>query len=121
MEHKGVAFDVFRIVTRNMPGWQRYVFRCGALLKVTFDIHMLLLSNARDILKARGISPSLWVVLGRWVRDCFIKPGYYRRAFAHYLSFFKPGFDPWKAGKAQKFAKPWQDYFNARAGIADHA
>ena len=35
MEHKGVAFDVYRIVTENMSGWQRYALRCTALFLAT--------------------------------------------------------------------------------------
>jgi len=114
MEHKGVAFDVYRIVTADMSGWQRYALRCTALLLATLDIHRTLVINMRDILKTRGIFS--WRGMFRMIwRYGVASPGYYRRALPYFLSYFLPGFDPWKAGGEEMAAKSWKQFFNQRA------
>lgn len=95
MEHKGVAFDVFKLATAHFPGWKRYLLRVFAMLVVTVYLHKILLNNFADMLRFRGHS----LGLGTWSKLAvvlFVNPGIYRRGFLHYLSFYLPFFHPWK-------------------------
>lgn len=120
MEHKGVAFDVYRAVTADLSGWQRYALRCTTLILTTWHMHRLVMLNMRDILKTRGLfSPwrarrLIWSLL-------MLRPGYYRRSLGYYLAFFLPGFNPWKVGKERVAARPWQNYFNLRSKAGKNA
>jgi hypothetical protein len=51
---------------------------------------------------------------------CLFWPGYYRRSLPYFLSFFRPYFDPWKAGNDAVVAKPWQVHFDKRAKAGGH-
>lgn len=121
IEHKAVAFDVFRHVTAHIPKWKTYILRCAALFLATKHISRMHLRFAVEILSLRGHSnPSkakrkvLWTMLGT--------PGLYRRVFWYYLKFFRPGFYP-SVGERSTHLTPWLDYFNQRhtAGQHDHA
>jgi len=114
MEHKGVAFDVYRAVTADLSGWQRYALRCTTMMLITWHMHRLVMLNMRDILKTRGLF-SRWRVHGFGWFLLLLRPGYYRRSLGYYLTFFMPGFDPWKVGKERVAARPWQTYFNLRS------
>lgn len=114
MEHKGVAFDVYRIVTAKQSGWQRYSLRCLALVLATIDIHRVLLANMRDILRVRS-KYSRWALFKVWWRFGMFSPGYYRRALPYFMRFFRPNFDPWKAADDDEVARPWKQFFNQRA------
>lgn len=113
MEHKGVAFDVLAVALSGLPAWKRYLFRCLPLLRVTYDLHVVLFTNTVRILRARGerltwrfVPTVLWILFGA--------PGYYRRMGWHFLSYFLPGFHPWR-GDDGSLARAWRDHFNRRA------
>ena len=120
MEHKGVAFDVYRIVTEKKSGWRRYALRCTALFLATVDIHRVLLANMRDILKVRG-EFSWFHLFKMMLRYGVLSPGYYRRALPYFMSYFLPNFDPWKAADDTLVSKPWKAFFNLRAKPAKNA
>lgn len=112
MEHKGVAFDVLQRATADLSPARRYGLRCAALVVVTTKLHRILFTNMHEILRTRGFSTglrhwasALWTMLGR--------PGYYRRALGYYLSYFRPGFHPWRIGEPAEAAR-WRDHFDRR-------
>jgi predicted metal-dependent hydrolase len=118
LEHKGVAFDVFKHVTAKMPKWKAYFLRCIPLIIVTIDIHRLIIGNGMKIWRSRG-KP---VTLLSWIRGLgllFIYPAYYTRSILYYLSYYRPFFDPWKTKNKEKNAKSWRQHFNLRAGVKD--
>lgn len=110
MEHKAVAYDVLMQVTKDMPAYKRYLLRCIPLAIVTKNLHRILLTNLKDILRSRGIATG-WKHSAHafWVLFCF--PGYYRRALGYYLRYYRPGFHPWK-GDDGSAAEPWRAYFS---------
>lgn len=112
MEHKGVAFDVLQLALADRPPWKRYLARCAALVVVTTELHRILFTNMHEMLRTRGLSTglrswatALWMMFGR--------PGYYRRGLAYYLSYFRPGFHPWRVREPAEAAR-WRDYFDRR-------
>ncbi|WP_409523359.1 metal-dependent hydrolase [Nitrincola sp. MINF-07-Sa-05] len=94
-EHKGVAYDLFLEVTRELSPWKRYMFRCSMMQVVTIELHRVQFANYRDMLKTAGykIGALTWL---RAFSLLFVRPGYYRRALGYYLRFYLPGFHPWK-------------------------
>ena len=94
IEHKGVAFDTFDYVTRTLPPSQRWVFRVLVMLRVTSDfwrervrdLHLLFQQDGIDTRKTwRGLAVFL-----------FLRPGLLRQILIPYLSWYLPGFHPWR-------------------------
>lgn len=111
MEHKGVAFDVYNMATKNLSPWKRYMLRTGAMFIVTIDLHRILLTNFTEMLRFRGesLGPKMWLKL-LWL--LFGRPGYYRRVTWHYLRFYLPFFHPWK-GDDGSLVNRGREHFNA--------
>lgn len=121
LEHKAVAFDVFRQVTSHLPGWKRYLLRCGALLVASRHIAKMHVGFATQILMLRGHGDTRQA-RRRIIRGMLLRPGHYRRVFWYYLKFFSPFFDPSKDAHSDAIAF-WTGYFNQRAAVdqKDHA
>lgn len=89
MEHKAVAFDVYRAIggTEKM---RRAAMRRSTLF-LTWDI----LHGVRHILKSDGKlwSPTVWL---SGVRFLFGKQGILRGTWAPYKEFFREDFHPWQ-------------------------
>ena len=94
IEHKGVAFDTFLFVTRDLSPFKRWLFRAMVMRKVTTDFwkerfrDIGLLFKQDEIDNAR----SWW----RLVRYLVFAPGLFRQVLGPYLAGYLPGFHPWR-------------------------
>ena len=93
VEHKAVAFDTFKAVTKDMTALRRYLMRILAMIAATTILFGVMRANMGDLyrhdgLKERGLGR-------RTLGYLFGKGGLLRRAMPDYLSYFKPGFHPW--------------------------
>jgi predicted metal-dependent hydrolase len=100
MEHKAVAFDVYRAIggTEKM---RRAAMRRSTLF-LTWDI----LHGVRHILKCDGMlwSPKIWL---SGVRFLFGKQGILRGTWAPYKAFFDQDFHPWQEDTSELIAQ-WE-------------
>ncbi len=111
IEHKAVAYDVYEKVARG--GYWR---RALSMLQVStsFPLHVFVIMN--HMFKVDGVKNRLRL----WVRGLwwlYGPGGLYPRLLPHYLTYFKPGFHPWKHGDLSIY-RQWVDAFNARGGDA---
>lgn len=113
IEHKAVAFDVFRHAAAHLPRWKAYLLRCGALVLATRHIARMHADFINQILALRGPAGArpakrrvLWLML--------VYPGYYRRAFWPYMRFFSPFFHP-SAIHGGEGEGAWARHFDKRA------
>jgi predicted metal-dependent hydrolase len=94
IEHKGVAFDTFRDVTRTLPPLQRWVFRVLVMLRVTSDFWRERVRDLHLLFQQDGIDTrKTW---RRLVTYLFLRPGLLRQVLIPYLSWYLPGFHPWR-------------------------
>lgn len=94
VEHKGVAFDTFMHVTRDLSPFKRWMFRVMVMLQVTGDFWRERIRDFHLLFQQDGIdTPAtmrrLWAYL-------LFKPGAIRQVFVPYLTYYLPGFHPWK-------------------------
>jgi predicted metal-dependent hydrolase len=94
IEHKGVAFDTWLHATRDWSRWRRWRVKALVMLLVTRNFVRNRTLDALDLLAQDGITGRrakrrfFWYLFGR--------PGVLRRIFPAWLSYFLPGFHPWK-------------------------
>ncbi|WP_281784597.1 metal-dependent hydrolase [Sinimarinibacterium flocculans] len=92
IEHKAVAFDVYRTVMGR--GAAAYVLRSGSMLLTTVGFLGLVLFYQQQLLKAdpqvRGAQG-----FGRFLDFLFRTPGLLPRLALPWLAYFRPGFHPW--------------------------
>ena len=94
IEHKGVAFDTFDYVTRALPPSQRWVFRALVMLRVTSDFWRERVRDLHLLFQQDGIDTrKTWRSLAVFL---FLKPGLLRQILVPYLSWYLPGFHPWR-------------------------
>ena len=94
IEHKAVAYDIFRWCTRDMPSGKAWRLRCRfGLYAVSLFVvgrwqgaRMLLANAGQDTASNRW---RLLVLL-------FVRPGLYRQCLWPWLTFFAPQFHPWQ-------------------------
>jgi predicted metal-dependent hydrolase len=93
IEHKGVAFDTFMYVTRDLAPFQRWLFRVMVMRSVTVtfwkerarDLHLLFQQDGID-------TPQTW---RRLLSFLFFRPGVLTQVILPYLAYYLPGFHPW--------------------------
>ena len=100
MEHKAVAFDVYRAIGGSEK-MRRAAMRRSTLL-LTWDI----LHGVRHILQCDGKlwSPKVWF---SGLRFLFGKQGLLRGTWAPYKAFFREDFHPWQEDSSELIAQ-WQ-------------
>ena len=100
MEHKAVAFDVYRAIGGSEK-MRRAAMRRSTLL-LTWDI----LHGVRHMLKCDGKlwSPKVWF---SGLRFLFGKQGLLRGTWAPYKAFFREDFHPWQEDSSELIAQ-WQ-------------
>jgi predicted metal-dependent hydrolase len=110
IEHKAVAFDVYRKVARGS-----YLMRILSMLQVSlsFPLHVFLIMA--HMFKIDGLKqrPRVWLKGLWWL---YGPGGLYPRLIGHYLSYFRPGFHPWQHGHLDLYHR-WVDTFE-RSGDA---
>lgn len=117
-EHKGVAFDVYKVVTQHLSPWKRYMLRCSVMLAVTVNLYRVLIKNYLEMMQYRN-KPTGFRMWCKAFWLLFGNPGYYRRIIGYYLRFYLPGFHPWKHddGKLVKTARSRLDAYLKPAGL----
>jgi hypothetical protein len=94
IEHKAVAFDTFVAATRQMTGRRRWIVRVMTMIVSTKLLFSTIARNMADIFATDGISgPRIWL---RVIGFLTVRPGILRQVLGQYLSYFLPGFHPWK-------------------------
>jgi len=111
IEHKAVAYDVFKKVARGS-----YLTRVLSMLQVslTFPLHVFLIMA--HMFRVDGVknSFSLWMRGLWWLYGW---GGLYPRLLPHYLAYFIPGFHPWKYGDMAIYQR-WTQRFHETGGDA---
>ncbi len=103
LEHKGVAYDTFLAVTRDLSGFERWKFRSLVLLLVSWSFVSERVAFMREFFVQDGINkPTIWL---RTFWYLLIYPGIFRQMFPAWLSFFRPGFHPWQHDDRALIAK----------------
>lgn len=94
IEHKGVAYDTYVAATRAMPALKRYLIRTQVMLIISVQFWHSILKHMADFYRQDNIN-----TVGTWLRTLkylLVSPGMWRRIFLPYLSFYLPGFHPWR-------------------------
>lgn len=94
IEHKGVAYDTWLHATRDWSRWQRWKVKSLVMLIVTKEFAKNRWIGMLDLLRQDGLSgPRVWAKLAWYALG---RPGMARKIMGAWLSFFLPGFHPWK-------------------------
>ena len=101
MEHKAVAFDVYRAIggtekMRKRAMWQATIF-------LTLDVMMGLVHMLRR--DGKLWSPRLWWQGWKFL---FFKGGILRRVWPAYKEYYRDGFHPWQRD-TRHLLQSWQD------------
>lgn len=94
IEHKAVAYDTFLAATRGRSGFIRYLLRTYVMIATTILFLHELVYGVREFFRQDGIATA-----GTWLRFLhyvFVRPGLLRRVLGSYLSYYRPGFHPWR-------------------------
>lgn len=94
IEHKGVAYDTWLHATRDWGRFRRWRTKARVMLLITMYFWPKRIQGMLHLLKQDGITG--W--RARWgvFSFLFLKPGILRKAIPGWLSYFMPGFHPWK-------------------------
>jgi hypothetical protein len=90
IEHKGVAYDTWLHATRDWPRFKRWSVKARVMLLVTKNFFV---DRTRGALMDGITGPKAVFGLLRYM---FASPGLFRRILRAWISFFLPGFHPWK-------------------------
>lgn len=94
VEHKAVAYDTFLTVTRKMSGLRRWALRCHIMALISLQFWYSNFQRMADFFRQDGMNtPRTWWRVAKYL---LVTPGMFRRIFLPYLSFYLPGFHPWK-------------------------
>jgi predicted metal-dependent hydrolase len=92
-EHKGVAFDVFREISKDWTPLTRYRVRARVMLLITLMFTRNITRFAAKLLIADGVKPLTAYV--KVLGYLFGKPGLFRKSWGAYFDWFRPDFHPW--------------------------
>jgi predicted metal-dependent hydrolase len=113
-EHKGVAFDVFQRVGGSPL--KQYLRRSRAMLFVTGLFTFRVWQFMWRISKAEGTQKD-WRGWLRLLAFLFVSPGPIRRITGQWLSWFVPGYHPWKHDN-RKLVEAAREHYDALAKAA---
>ena len=111
-EHKAVAFDVFKEVTKHWSPFLRYRRRVMIMMLVTYNFTRNITRHATQLLEAEGYAPKDALRAVR--RFLWLKPGIFRRGWRTYFAWYRPGFHPWDVDNRAQLAG-WKAEFDAAA------
>ncbi len=111
IEHKGVAYDTWRHATRDWPRWTRWRVKALVMLIVTWRFFDGRRRGVLELLRQDGMTgPKVWA---RVAWHAFGNPGMVRKVAGAWLSYFMPGFHPWKHDDRALIALAESDYEDA--------
>ena len=94
IEHKGVAYDTWLHATRDWPRSKRWKVKWKVMLFTTRNFVMDRSLGTIELLRQDGITGvRAWA---RMLWFAWVRPGMLRKILGAWVSFFMPGFHPWK-------------------------
>jgi len=94
IEHKGVAYDTWLNATRYWPRFKRWKLKARVMLLVTRNFLVDRTAGALELMRQDGVTGvRAWRLLLTYL---WVRPGMFRKIAGAWLSFFLPGFHPWK-------------------------
>lgn len=93
VEHKGVAYDVWKHASREWNPIRRWLWRSTFMMLITTSFFINRTLGQIELLHQDGIG--FWRALGAVMRAGFGKGGIGRNVLRPWASFFRPGFHPW--------------------------
>jgi len=94
IEHKGVAYDTWLHATREWSRLRRWRLKSLLMLLVTRNFILGRIKGILELLRQDGITgPRAWFGLAWYALG---NPGMLRRLIPGWLSYFTPGFHPWR-------------------------
>jgi len=94
LEHKAVAFDTFMVAARGFSPGRRWALRISTMGIATWLLFDTVGRNMSRIFSADGINrPRTWARLFGFLLG---RPGILRQVSGEYLTYFRPGFHPWR-------------------------
>jgi len=94
IEHKGVAYDTWLNATRYWPRFKRWKLKARVMLLVTRNFLVDRTAGALELMRQDGVTGvGAWRLLLTYL---WVRPGMFRKIAGAWLSFFLPGFHPWK-------------------------
>ncbi len=94
IEHKSVAYDTFLHATRDLTPFQRWSFRSLVMFKVTIDFWRERMRDLKILFQQDGLDTKR--TYRRLAKFLWWSPGILRQIFIPYLTYYLPGFHPWK-------------------------
>jgi hypothetical protein len=94
IEHKAVAYDTFLAASKNMSSFRRWAVRCHVMGLIGLQFWYANFQRMADFFRQDQMNNTrTWLRVAKYL---LISPGMMRRIFLPYLSFFRPGFHPWR-------------------------
>ena len=99
-EHKAVAFDVYQLcVTEELGATKAYLMRVFTMLLLTLGIIVAGL-GFQITLSVSDKTIGNWRGWWRFAGALFVRPGLVRKLLIPYLTWYLPGFHPWRHDNA---------------------
>jgi uncharacterized protein len=94
IEHKGVAYDTWLFATRDWPRYKRWKVKAKIMLLVTRNFLVDRTAGSLELMRQDGVTGlRAWWLLMTYL---WVRPGMFRKIGGAWLSYFLPGFHPWK-------------------------
>ena len=94
IEHKGVAYDTWLNATKHWPRSKRWKVKAKVMLLVTRNFVVDRTAGSLELMRQDGVTGLNALAKLLWY--LWIRPGMFRKIAGAWLSFFLPGFHPWK-------------------------
>jgi predicted metal-dependent hydrolase len=94
VEHKGVAYDTFLAVTKDLSGFQRWKLRSLVMLQLSGEFVAERLRFMKKLLIQDGLKGP--VTRLRVLYFLLVYPGIFRQLVPLWLAYFRPSFHPWQ-------------------------
>ncbi len=93
VEHKGVAYDVWKYASQDWNPVRRWLWRSGFMMAITISFFINRTLGQIELLRQDGVG--FFKALVCVMRAGFGKGGIGRNVLRPWASFFRPGFHPW--------------------------
>ncbi|MDF0489846.1 metal-dependent hydrolase [Sphingomonas sp. H39-1-10] len=108
IEHKGVAYDTWLHATRDWPRLRRWAVKALVMLTTTRKFLSGRYLGTIELLRQDGIT-GLRAHLGV-LHYAFVRPGMVRKVLGAWISYFLPGFHPWRHDDRKLISRAESDY-----------
>jgi len=118
VEHKGVAFDVWKHATAQWSSPRRYMLRSVFMLAVTTSFFINRTLGQIELLRQDGVG--FWTAFKNVMKSGFGKGGIGRNVLRPWAAFFRAGYHPWDTDDRQLLAKGEADLATIAANRAGY-